>query len=449
MSDHHSVAEKVRDLRTDVPELGYYRQQLLNFVDAPESGLDRALRDARSIVERVVNALLEKEKVEVRRDLLDNIETLGSREEKPAKRRAGQPACLPENIYAFLHNLRILGNLGTHPFEPGTTQLKNVSLRASDRDATLNQLLRLVEWFFEEYGQGPKLKTIYASGTVRQNDKREIRIVQHSPILYWWPVWAFGFLMALITFMKDARMVIVPHGSKMDLAQTTSDKLVIDLPKDWPTPSIDEARANQGAFRIHTADTPYLGTFFVGLLLGIIIITNVPLRGLWSVLVIMLMVISIIFVTLLGGWGGIFWFFGDFLHIHINAGGYVFISTVLFAVWVLVIFIFDPQVYMIFTPRELKVRQQVGGTELTHDITGMRIPTEGDLTYDPTMPVVAKFRDDLFRHWLLGLGTGDLLVRTSGINPQEYHFHNVAWVGSKLAKIEEMLREQTGEQKTP
>jgi uncharacterized membrane protein len=278
------------------------------------------------------------------------------------------------------------------------------------------------------------------------SDKREIRIVQHSPILYWWPVWAFGFLMALITFLSDTRMAVLPPGSKVvDVVKSADgkpEKIIIDLNKK-STVSLEEAEKRQEQrkeaeekkthhagedFRVHMADTPYVGTFFACVLVAVIIITNVPLRGMWSIVVIMMVVISMVFFTLLGWWGGIFYFFRDLLHVHINAGGYMFISTVLLAIWLVTIVFFDRQVYMIFTPRQLKVRQEIGGGEIAHDTTGM---------------VVQKHRDDLFRHWLLGLGSGDLMVKTAGANSMEYHFHNVAWVGTKLAQIEEMLREQT------
>jgi len=233
----------------------------------------------------------------------------------------------------------------------------------------------------------------------------------------------------------ETRMAILPPGSKIEKVVEGSDKkpqsLIIDLNGRPLTESIQDAQANekhQGVFPVHMADTPYIGTIFACILVAVIIITNVPLRGMWSIVVIMLVVISIIFFTLLGWWGGIFWFFRDFLHVHINAGGYMFISTVLLAVWLVTVLFFDPQVYMTFTPRQLKVRQQIGGGEIAHDTTGM---------------VVQKHRDDLFRHWILGLGSGDLMVKTAGANSQEYHFHNVVGVGYKLAQIEERLREQT------
>jgi hypothetical protein len=62
------------------------------------------------------------------------------------------------------------------------------------------------------------------------------------------------------------------------------------------------------------------------------------------------------------------------------------------------------------------------------------------VAYDAIGMVVEKRRSDLFRHWLLGFGSGDLLVRTSGANAQQIDMHNVLFVGSKLKLIQQMLQ---------
>jgi hypothetical protein len=54
--------------------------------------------------------------------------------------------------------------------------------------------------------------------------------------------------------------------------------------------------------------------------------------------------------------------------------------------------------------------------------------------------IVAKRRSDLFRHWLLGFGSGDLVVKTAGANSQQIEMHNVLFVGSKLQLIQQMLQ---------
>jgi hypothetical protein len=81
--------------------------------------------------------------------------------------------------------------------------------------------------------------------------------------------------------------------------------------------------------------------------------------------------------------------------------------------------------YMVFAPGQLRVRQEIGGGEVAYDTLGM---------------VVAKRRSDLFRHWLLGAGSGDLLVKTAGAAAQQFEMHNVLFVGNKLQLIQQMLQ---------
>src|SRR4051812_533944 len=41
----------------------------------------------------------------------------------------------------------------------------------------------------------------------------EVRIIGHSPLYYWWPVWVVGFIMALLTYTGGHRMAVVPAGT--------------------------------------------------------------------------------------------------------------------------------------------------------------------------------------------------------------------------------------------
>jgi hypothetical protein len=88
----------------------------------------------------------------------------------------------------------------------------------------------------------------------------------------------------------------------------------------------------------------------------------------------------------------------SYLDIRINAGGYIFIPSVLFVIWLITILLFDRQIYMIFTPGQLKVCTEIGGGEKVSDAVGM---------------TVEKQRSDLFRHWILGLGSGRCWAATS------------------------------------
>src|SRR5438067_2714369 len=118
---------------------------------------------------------------------------------------------------------------------------------------------------------------------LKHSDQREIRIYQHSHLFYWWPVWLFGFVMALWTYVDGHRMAIVPPNTTVAKAGTT---YVLET-HGGDTAKLDEA-ANRPDhhFPVHVSQNSSLGAFFVIVLLLVITITNAPLRGLWSVIVI-------------------------------------------------------------------------------------------------------------------------------------------------------------------
>jgi hypothetical protein len=82
---------------------------------------------------------------------------------------------------------------------------------------------------------------------------------------------------------------------------------------------------------------------------------------------------------------------------------------------------------MIFTPGQLKVRTEIGGGEKVYDAFGMTLE---------------KQRSDLFRHWVLGLGSGDLIVKTAGAQAHHFDLPNVLFIGKKVQEIEEMLKKR-------
>jgi hypothetical protein len=176
---------------------------------------------------------------------------------------------------------------------------------------------------------------------------------------------------------------------------------------------------------IYVAPYKTLGTIYAILLLCVIVATNVSIRGLWSVVVMVsVLALSLIF-ALAGWWEVIFQHLGQ-LSIYINLGGYLLISTVLFALWLVNFFLFDRQTYILFTPGQVRVRLEIGGGETVYDTVGM---------------VVQKHRADLFRHWVLGFGSGDLTVRPHGV-AHALEMPNVLRVGKVVKQIERMVKEK-------
>ncbi len=235
----------------------------------------------------------------------------------------------------------------------------------------------------------------------------EIRIISHSTLFYWWPVWALGFLLALVTLVNGQYMITVPAGSTfregidVDVKEGKDSRTVLVFSKTGEKMLARDANGKPLDPYLHMAASKTPGVLFCIVLLLVITITNVPLRGLWSVIVITVILFVSIILAILGKWDDILERL-SLLDIRINLGGYILISCVLFILWLLIFFLFDKQIYMVFTPGQLRVRLEIGEAETAYDTTGMTIQ---------------KQRSDLFRHWILGLGSGDLIVKTSARRP--------------------------------
>jgi hypothetical protein len=266
------------------------------------------------------------------------------------------------------------------------------------------------------------------SGTVQEKTSpasREVKIVSHSMLFYWWPVWAVGLLMAALTFLDGNRLAIVPpdtkvmEGQKVEGYDTPCDTLVLPPGKHLPPKGPNQ-------FHMRVAATSGYGVVFVVVLLAVIFITNVPIRGMASVIFVITAVLLAVILALLDVWDAILEMVAH-SHIYVNAFGYLAVSVPLLILWLAVVLIFDRQTYMVFTPGQLRVHQNIGGGEVAYDTLGM---------------VVEKRRSDLFRHWILGIGSGDLLVKTGGVNGQQFQMPNVLFIGSKLQQIQQMLQQR-------
>jgi hypothetical protein len=274
----------------------------------------------------------------------------------------------------------------------------------------------------------------------------EIKIVSHSNLFYWWPVWAIGMLMGVLTMIDGHRLLVVPDGAEARRdwqlegkkkpvegiilnPDETDEKHLKHLP---PEDASAGPLSKPAQPKLDMAKTGAYGVIFLITLLLVIVITNVPLRGMWSVVVIVTVILLSVILGL-ARWGERSWWEViieklSYLDIRINAAGYFFVSLILFAVWLLTFIFFDQQTYMVFTPGQLKVRTEIGGGEKAYDTSGM---------------TVEKVRSDLFRHWILGLGSGDLVVNTTGAGVHHFDLPNVLFIGKKVQAIEDMLREKS------
>jgi len=215
---------------------------------------------------------------------------------------------------------------------------------------------------------------------------RDVILYSHSPIFYWWPVWAVGYLFALMTLVQ---------GVEHEFKGTT--------------------------VLIHPSRT--LGVVFTFTFLMVIVMTHFSVRGLASVVTIVSAIAIALALAYFQLWESLLNALGS-LAIFMNLGFYVFFSTAIFIVWASAVFFFDRSTYYIVRPGQLIHATMFGSGEETYDTHGMS---------------VEKKRDDLFRHWVLGLGSGDVHIATTGAKKADFVIPNVLFIGTKLELIQELV----------
>jgi len=213
-----------------------------------------------------------------------------------------------------------------------------------------------------------------------------LRLYGHSSLFYWWPVWVTGYVMALLTYLGGQ-----PH------------------------------EINGETELFHPSSGP--GVVFFLVLFLVILVTSVSVRGLASGMVILGAAFLIVLLAYFQLWDPILRFLGN-LRIHVNFAAYFWFSTLLFVTWASAFFVFDRMTYWEIKPGQLTENFIFGSGSRTFD-------TEGIL--------VEKYRGDLFRHWLLGLGAGDIHIQTMGAQREHIDIPNVLFIGAKIKVIQRMV----------
>jgi len=258
----------------------------------------------------------------------------------------------------------------------------------------------------------------------------QIRVFGHTNLLYWWPVWLVGFIMAGLTYMDGHVMAVVPEGTTVEPGKVIpgegGPRDVMVAPAGQSIPPQPKAADGDPTPRLRVAASNNYGVIFVGTLLLVVLVTNITVRGLASVIVIALLIIMGLLFAQFRLWDDIFHWLGG-LDVRLNAGGYLALAVPLFLIWAFSVFVYDRYTYLIVTRGQIRIRQEIG---------------DGEVAVDTSALSLEKRRNDFFRHWLLGLGSGDLHVKTGGAANIEFDLPNVPFIGTKLARIQDVLRER-------
>jgi hypothetical protein len=237
----------------------------------------------------------------------------------------------------------------------------------------------------------------------------EIRVIMHAPVLYFWPVWAVGFLMALLTWADNSHMVVVPE-KMVDLGRN-----VVVVPADT---TLEEPI-------VHMHHSRVCGVVFAVTLLVSIYSVGGPLRGPWQYVVGATLASTALLLLWVGLWQPILAFLDTWVFIYINLAGYLVISVGVFLYWALFFFILDRRTFVVISMSQIRVRDHVGESERVYDAGGLYFEK---LPYD-------------YIRFLIGLGAADLHLRTSGAVHERITLRNATWFGRRrLVRIEELLQ---------
>ena len=214
----------------------------------------------------------------------------------------------------------------------------------------------------------------------------QVIVYGHSALFYWWPLWVTGYIMALLTWQHHDQVMI---GNRPELFHPSRD----------------------------------LGVVYTFLCLLLIVITSTKVRGMRAALIIVGLSFVALLFAYLGWWGEILRVIGR-EYVYMNRGFYLFSSTALLAVWLFTVFFVDHLSFWRFRPGQI-----------THEYLGGIV----DKSYDTDNMILLKRQDDLFRHWIIGLGSGDLHMQTMGGRGVEENVSNVLFVIGKMSKIQRLI----------
>jgi hypothetical protein len=221
----------------------------------------------------------------------------------------------------------------------------------------------------------------------------DVVIYSHSSLIYWWPVWLFGYACAAFTYIYGEPFV-ADNGEGISIYPGTG-----------------------------------LGLAYTAILLATLVITNARLRGIYSIVA--LLSIGFILVTL--GWAGMLDDIARIIpqfSVHMNAGFYVVVSTVLLLIWLSAFFIFDRLTFWRVRPGQLTQESLIGDSEESFDTRGMLFEKHGE---------------DILRHRVLGLGAGDLQLMTAGAKKRTIAIPDVLFVNRTVDRVQRLIAVEPNE----
>ncbi len=226
----------------------------------------------------------------------------------------------------------------------------------------------------------------------------EVRIYPHSPILYWWIVWAYGFICAALTYFQGESVTF--GNGKPELIH----------PSAW------------------------VGVSFTLVLLFVTLATIVRARGVNAILLLILLALAFVGTQLVLSIEGLFKT-PPAIQVHMNLAFYMMVSSVLFVIWFIIVFIIDRLTFWRFKPSQIERVQRfaslLGRAPESYSVMHVRL---------------TRYSDDLLAHKILalgflGLGTSDIegKVAIFGGGNEQFRIDHIWAAKRSLNQIQAMM----------
>jgi hypothetical protein len=235
--------------------------------------------------------------------------------------------------------------------------------------------------------------------------------------------------------------VLLPEGKHLALTRTE-------------TPDASWSTAHQPHVGLTRHKLP--GFLFAMVLFFVYVHSNVLWRGFLAYFFLALGLVMVLLLVVLNMtlptwqvWEWVKYLVYQLPDIYISLDGYLFIASVVLAVWIFVIFAYDRWTYMRVESGQVWLVEQVG---------------QGETVYDTTNMTFEKEKEDFFRHHILGLGflrlfrhllsaglarhlsishmagTGDLVVRIGGDGGRVIQLANVLNIDAKVEQLTTLIK---------
>ncbi|MEM9570769.1 MAG: hypothetical protein AAF996_04840 [Pseudomonadota bacterium] len=217
------------------------------------------------------------------------------------------------------------------------------------------------------------------------NQLKNLKVYAHSPIIYWWPIWALGLLFGFVSMFLP------------DTVGTAAEE------------PVSTAALVQGQT-------------FVFVLVFVIFSTTVKLRGANSVILGLIMAIGVILLFMANMFGPIAAYIGG-LDIYMSPSFYWFVGIAVFLMWAVMVFGFDKVKFYEIAPGQVRERVYWGS---------------GDRAESGANARCRYLKDDFLRHRMLG---GNLLgdIEITLADGEIWYLHNVLFAKTRADRINELI----------